>query len=231
MSRIQWSDSERNLVGAALKIILRNNEHGNMRNAIDKAQEVLPQDRRRNIASITQIPWINEFINTSDEDIPHQTGVSVGQSLVDQVAAKVTPILEAVLEKILTEEVIQAAMDRAVAGYLANLNNTPSPSKSIEAKKIKKKKMVVINMLKSQFNILNSEFKDVYDMILWTDGENGYQQLRGLAQTADKIYGMTSFMRHSVDSFLAVAAKDKYVRFTGGMSSLKNILEQEYCNS
>lgn len=101
----------------------------------------------------------------------------------------------------------------------------------INSAKDKKPLVILINLLPDQYNEIVSEFGEIYDIRNWVDGQDSISALKSLASRATKIYGMTDKMKHRVDKTVSNINLANYVRFSGGISTLKRLLNEHYCNS
>lgn len=160
--------------------------------------------------------------------------------IVKSVVLGLTPHLERIIEEKLSSVQIQSAIDNATVAYLMNLGKahkveaTPTaqtpvvPDARVVAKK-DLKRVVLINLLPAQFNDVSREYGELFDLVLWSAGDSSLQALKAHANNAYRIYGMVDHMKHNVDKVVSGIAGKRYIRYTGSTSTLKSLLEKEYC--
>lgn len=90
------------------------------------------------------------------------------------------------------------------------------------------KKILIFNLGSAALNNLKNEFENIYDISIWKDRTNISNILKSNLDFYYKIYGATDFMPHNIDTYLKENVGDKYVRFTGSVSTLKSLLEELY---
>lgn len=243
MSHTHWTLKEQTLLAEACAGLLKSQVAKTSLQAVRIAQELLPADRRRNITTLSLVPWLKESVaavqnkqvlatkNSEVEKAKTITEIPV-DDLVQRIIKGLTPHLEKIVTEKLSSAKIQSAMDSAMNSYLKELTGGMSAigkKAAVEASRSERKKVVLVNLLASQYEEVKSEYHELFDLVLWCDKDDSYTSLRTHASNAYRIFGMTDFMRHSVDKFLATHAKERYVRFTGGVSTLKKLIEHEYC--
>lgn len=236
MARISWTEVECSMMVEHCHLLLKSGECLTRMGAFKRAQEYLPFDRRRNITSVKQIPWLDAELDNLAARLKDERSTTVEtpvgdvevDSLIEKLSSKLAPMIATLVSEVLSPVRVQEAMNQAVSKYIHSLDSK-YPEVPPTVTKVVKPRVVLVNLLPTQFNDVKHEFHELFDLVHWIDGEDGYTKLRSHANTAHKIYGMTDFMKHSVDKFLSTNAKDRYVRFTGSVSTLKSLLEAEYC--
>jgi hypothetical protein len=243
MAHIHWTLKEQTLLAEACAGLLKSQVAKTNLQALRIAEELLPEDRRRNITTMSLVPWLQDSLalrksreQAASEKIEVANNRNITEipvdELVQRIIAGITPHLEKIVTEKLSSAKIQSAMDSAMNSYLKELTggmNAIGKKAAVEASRHERKKIVLVNLLASQYEEVKSEYHELFDLILWCDKDDSYTSLRTHASNAYRIFGMTDFMRHSVDKFLATHAKERYVRFTGGVSTLKKLIEYEYC--
>lgn len=243
MTKIRWTLKEQaTLVEACCRMLKSGVAESNLQ-AIRKAQGILVEGRRRDIITIGMVPWLEAAVRDRqaiEAEASRKADLERNRTVTDmpvdlllqKLIAGITPHIEQIVSKQLSAAKIQSAMDSAMATYLKELTGGMTAigkKAALAASKSERKKIVLVNLLNSQFNEIESEFKELFDFVLWCDKDDSYTTLKTHTANAYRIFGMTDFMRHSVDKFLSVNAKERYIRFTGGVSTLKGLIEHEYC--
>jgi len=174
--------------------------------------------------------WMDENGSWQEEEERNKFDQTI-DLFISKMEAKLSAVIESAIAKAMNDIIngdrIQIAMNLAMKEYFDTLNLSSNENCS-PIRKVVKRKVVVVNLLASQFNEIRKDFDELFDLTLWKDGSDSYARLRSLCDSAYKIYGRIDFMRHAVDEFLTTNATSKYVRFTGGISTLKSLLETEY---
>lgn len=84
--------------------------------------------------------------------------------------------------------------------------------------------MVVSGLFPQQANIINREFPQLDLRFVGTNKESTALLAEKIA-SANTVIGITNFMRHKQDDILKRHAN--YIRITGGMSTLREVLRKE----
>lgn len=87
-----------------------------------------------------------------------------------------------------------------------------------------KPRILVAGLLASQAGEVSKELADKVELKFWSTDESK-EMLRILAKNCQVAVGVTNFISHSADSSLKSLAP-KYVRYTGGVSKLKDKLRE-----
>lgn len=239
-TKIFWTSREQRFVATEARKAQAQDGNLSLLNAVRIAISSLPADRQRRLASLCLIPWIHTELREVDRlasleppvvEQPKAEVQAPGNDLLDQLLARLVTMLE---------PKIQIMIDQAVAKVAQNsvLSHAPSfptedldNSATIKATPQRKPVLLMLNLLPIQFNSIQKEYGDRFELRLWSDKESSAKQLKDLCSTAHKVYGMTKFMSHSVDSMASKAAGHNYIRFTGGVSALKRTMESTLLNS
>lgn len=237
---IYWTDKEKTDLAASTFAMLKKDPSLSEIQCLNLAQKALPPSRQRLIVSKQSIPWLFDElkilrnldfkrISNSETHIPVKPDAKPMESkpsvdlnkLFDELISRalksfiveITPIIEKAIES----KIKSLNLAETIAEYL----DTKPPE--IKLDKRKKKMVLLINLMPVQFADVSKEFSRVLDLKMWSD-EGGYDQLRSLCFSASRIYGMTDHMSHKIDGVIKNTNAGAYVRFSGGISTLKDML-------
>lgn len=163
------------------------------------------------------------------EKLPNQIAESVTRMLNDSdLAIHMMYLTDALKENTKT---MQALMQHR--GSLSEAQQVAAPASAIvetkeEAKERKRKLMIlIVNLLPIQFNEIQKQFGEYFDLRSWEGTKGSHTTLKALVGSAYKVYAGTDHIRHSDDTKLSKTAGDRYVRFTGSVSKLRSLLAAE----
>ena len=161
---------------------------------------------------------LNKIINSTVTEYKQPDFTEIKQSEI-KVNFDETKLIESIKEQL--DEFLTKQEMLALKNKIAENNTKPD----------KKPMVLLINLLPDQFNEIEKDFGELFDLRKWSDGKDSYGTLKSLASKATKIYGMTDKMKHHVDKTISNVNLPNYVRFTGGMTTLKKLLSEQFCNS
>jgi hypothetical protein len=138
-----------------------------------------------------------------------KTFESIILTAFDNAAKSVIPELEKRLQSIVN----------AVLIPISGQQTAPAIEKE------RKPKVLIAGLINSQIQIIEKKFKDHFDLRYWRS-EQSLKQLKSSIKSMDVILGFTGKLNHSADEIMAQS--DKYIRISGGMSSLEEELVKMY---
>ena len=161
------------------------------------------------------------------QKLPNQIAESVTRMLNDSdLAIHMMYLTDALKENTKT---MQALMQHR--SYLPEAVQVTPPATvetKEECKERKRKLMIlIVNLLPIQFNEIQKQFGEYFDLRSWEGTKGSHTTLKALVGSAYKVYAGTDHMRHSDDTKLSKSAGDRYVRFTGSVSKLRSLLAAE----
>lgn len=225
--RIYWDDNDKEILFRnALKCLERHPTKSPL-SIFKKAQEIaiqnkeLSHEKKRNIASLSVIPWFEPRLKEAIKNIKNpepeiiKVNKGIGEFSTDELLSEI--VKRALSDNI--KEIING-VSREIIGHIANINNQ---QKTIQAKTINKKKVFIIGLLDSQQAIISNEFGDCFDFTFMKDSMNG-DWIKQRASNADHTIIMTGFVSHSQHYSAKAAAGDKLIILNRGMFSLKEEL-------
>jgi hypothetical protein len=220
MRRVSWTHQEQQLLLDASARAISEGYVGTRLRAINQAQlEVLPENRRRKLAAITQLPWFEDGLKEALErrrkletelerpqeaDPPPAPTPSPGrlqealqgffQALRDEVLEEVQSILEARLGEALT----------------------------MVPKKQTKTSVLIVGLKGGQMEEIKRDFDGKFDLRFIGSAENKHQ-LRAMVTAANVTLGVTNFMNHAGESIIKDRSA-RYIPVDGGITRLKDAL-------
>lgn len=231
--RVRWTDEERaQLVNRAAQL-LHQKQVFSIRDALTKAQEALPRDRRRSIAALTQVPWFVDSVPAKVKELDHQQTKAVEeevqqavQSVEQQARERLEDQIAQFLGKILAKALSNAikSPELAVMFQPPAINHEPLRHRLVQHRKEKLPRVVVAGLLNSQTKVVESGFNDRLDLRFWSKDQSP-DTLKSMLSHADAAVGMVSFLAHSHDSILK-ASKVPYTPVSGGVTQIKQALER-----
>jgi hypothetical protein len=232
--RIRWTIEEQHiLIEATAQIIFEKNALS-LREAFNKAQKKLPPGRNREIAALSQVPWLTDAVpirlkeleknnaQNWEERITQATEEARAQGKAEGEAQFITAAGD------LLAKILEAAMQHpslAQMFYRPVDSATPAQGQGVpRSTKAKKFRVVVAGVLNGQARKIEETFKDKLDLRFWTKDQST-DTLRSLLHQADAAIGMVGFLAHSHDGILK-ASKVPYYPVSGGVTAIKQALEQ-----
>lgn len=231
--RVRWTDEERAVLIEQAANLIHCKQVFSLRDALVKSQEVLPKDRRRNIAALTQVPWFVESVPAKVKELDHQHTKAVEEEvqqavqsseqkareqLEDQIAQYIGKILARALSSAIKSP------ELAVLFHPPPINHEPMRFRLVQHRKEKLPRVVVAGLLNSQTKVVESGFNDRLDLRFWSKDQSP-DTLKSMLSHADAAVGMVSFLAHSHDSILK-ASKVPYTPVSGGVTQIKQALER-----
>lgn len=217
--KIRWSFEERTLLQKRVNELYAENSNWEMFAALKEAQKSLPAERRRDLNSISQAPWIikpviqPKVIRPIKEELPQleptppkSIEVQLKELLVEYVSGIVTEVLTQV-----RKEVISTAIEK-----------TPKSPISIELPS--KKKVYVYGLLPSQSNEIRKAFDNLLELRFGKD--ESPIKIKSGCQWADSVFLMTKFIPH--DEYYTIKNYSNVKHINGGVSELKVELEDYF---
>jgi hypothetical protein len=234
--RIRWTIEEQHLLIEATAQIIFEKNALSLREAFNKAQKKLPPARTREIAALSQVPWLTDSVparlkeleannaQTWEQRIAQATREAKEQGIAEGEAQFVAAA-GALLAKIL----IAAFNTPDLAGIFSRLPEVAATPPSVgngvsRSTKAKKVRVVVAGVLNGQARKIEETFGDRLDIRFWTKDQST-DTLRSLLHQADAAIGMVGFLSHSHDGVLK-ASKVPYYPVSGGVTAIKHQLEQ-----
>lgn len=138
-------------------------------------------------------------------------------------------IKDAVNESILNEETLVNILSSVIEKqFQMNVFKQAQEDFEVDTERKDLKKILVFSLGSAALSSLRNEFKDIYNISIWKDRNNISNSLKANYDNYYRIYGSTDTMSHNLDGYLKDNFDDKYIRYTGGASSLKKLLEALY---
>lgn len=107
---------------------------------------------------------------------------------------------------------------------------TPAPSASPIPPTPPKPRITIVGLLANQQQMILSEYNEVFDLKMFhTDDAQG-SSFRAAAENSAAVFTMVSFINHTVENVIK-SMKGKVIRVTGGMTSLRDKLNDYFINS
>lgn len=236
MSRVRWSPEEQLLLIETGARAMKNKDVFSIREALAKAQEQLPKERRREIAALAQVSWfveavpkklkeleqeqvstIEEKVTQAAEEARRLARLEVEDELVSKAGALISRILVAVLRDPELRSLLNPSQG---VSYAPAPRHSPYPTGESRAKK---PRVVVAGALNDQAKHLETLFGQKLDIRFWSKDQSN-DTLKSMLKNADAAVGMVGFLSHAHDAVLK-ASKVPYQPVSGGVSQVKQALE------
>jgi len=236
LSRVRWSPEEQNLLVETAAQVMKAKEVFSMRDALAKAQEALPADRRRVILALSQIPWFIDGVPTKLKELEkaqvNNLEVQIAQAVdtasaqaKDQVeqewVAKAGALLSKILVAALQDPTLRQLLMPGVSVPSYQPTHNPLPR---GAAREKKPRVVVAGALNDQARHLETTMGQKLDLRFWSKDQSA-DTLKSMLKNADHAVGMVGFLSHSHDGILK-SSKIPYHPVSGGVSQVKQTLEE-----
>lgn len=239
VTRVRWSPEEQAVLVETAATALRNKDVFTMREALAKAQEALPANRRRDILSLTQIPWFIDGVPAKVKELEKMQVVNLEDQVAkaaEEASAKARIACEQeMISKagaLLAQLLVAALQDQELRSLLGtiqpSLGTTPSipshnplPRGSAREKKLR---VVVAGALNDQARHLETTMGQKLDLRFWSKDQSA-DTLKSMLKNADACVGLVGFLAHSHDGILK-SSKIPYHPVSGGISQVKKTLEE-----
>lgn len=235
LSRVRWSPEEQAVLINTAAMAMKNKDVFSMRDALEKAQEQLPGDRRRMIAALSQVPWfidgvpkkVKELEKEQTTDLATEVAKAVDEAnlrarleIENELISKAGALLSRILVAALQDQTLrQLLMPGAATSYQPNHN--PLPRGAVREKK---PRVVVAGALNDQARHLETTMGQRLDLRFWSKDQSA-DTLKSMLKNADAAVGMVGFLAHSHDGILK-SSKIPYHPVSGGISQVKRTLEE-----
>lgn len=237
--RIRWTPEEQlSLIEETAQVLFIKNALS-LREAFNKAQLKLPVHRRREIAALSQVPWLTDAVPKRLAELKQSALDSVEKRIIEAHDAAVAKGAAEFEEKLvsaagdfLAKVLISALKHPELALVFYRQPETEESNVSpnvrlqtvVKAVRQKKAKVIVAGVLNGQAKKLEESFKDKLDIRFWTKDQST-ETLRGMLKQADAAIGMVGFLAHSHDGILK-ASNVPYYPISGGVTAIRQKLEQ-----
>ena len=238
VSRVRWSPEEQALLIETAATAMKNKEVFSLRDALAKAQDALPRDRRRDIAALSQVPWFIDnvpkklkeleevHVNTLESQITEAVEAADQKAraeVEDELIRKAGALLSKILVAALQDPTLRLLLS-PTPGYAAtpqHVQHNPMPR---GASREKKPRVVVAGALNDQARHLETTMGNKLDLRFWSKDQSA-DTLKSMLKNADAAVGMVGFLSHSHDGILK-SSKIPYHPVSGGVSQVKRTLEE-----
>lgn len=223
--RVYWDDEEKQIILNKVFELRMQFPEENLTSLLNRAQEILSEDRRRNILSATAMcPWLVDALTQKFIDYKVDKGRIHVQSIE---VPRLVSLEEQPLENLIVATAKKFAEDLDdIKKLMINLqSNIFAISKQMNIENQKKKKIknapkktvTIIGLISDQINHLQERYGGRIDLRYLSTNSNTTQ----VPKKTDYIILMTKFMNHSWQDFVF----NKYDRKTifycdGGMTKL-----------
>lgn len=237
-SKIRWDSNERDFLSTKVAEAVYLNPELDLIRALREAQKSLPANRRRKLStiSIIQLKWLELLVNSRLLELEKEAR-EIAERKEKEREREMEPLQS--IENATMEELFHEILKRAVpmlARELAPIvRDAVFEARAYDksdfvkpAEKVRLKKVLIIGLLPKQANEIDRSFNDVLD-IKFLSGAN-QAQIKNAAAGADAIFAHTDHMNHSAEAAARSTAK-KYIRVSGGLTSLKDAIENYYLES
>lgn len=235
VTRVRWSPEEQaELINVGAQA-LKNKDVFTIREALSKAQESFPAERRREIAALSQVAWFVEAVPKRVKELEKEQTVDLesevakaaaeaSQKARDQVLEEMIASAGALLSKIL----VAALQDQTLRNLLVphapssyQPSHNPLPRGAVREKK---PRVVIAGALNDQARHLETTMGQKLDLRFWSKDQSS-DTLKSMLKNADAAVGMVGFLSHSHDGILK-SSKIPYHPVSGGISQVKKTLEE-----
>jgi hypothetical protein len=238
VSRVRWSPEEQAQLVELAAAAMKNKEVFSLRDALAKAQDAIPKDRRRDIAALSQVPWFIDGVPKKLKELEEVHVTSLESQIAEAVeAANLKARLEieaelvnkagALLSKILVAALQEPALRLLLVPTHINTPIAHQPAHNPMprgASREKKPRVVVAGALNDQARHLETAMGNKLDLRFWSKDQSA-DVLKSMLKNADAAVGMVGFLSHSHDGILK-SSKIPYHPVSGGVSQVKRTLEE-----
>jgi hypothetical protein len=233
--RIRWTPEEQQFLIEETAHLLFAKNALSLREAFNKSQKKLPVARQREIAALTQVPWLTDAVPPRLKELE----VDNNQTWEARVAAATLEAREqgrqdgeaafiATAGALLAKILLSALQHPDIAAYFSHQPAAaagPVAGNPIaKTTKPKKHRVIVAGVLNAQAKKIEEAYKDKLDLRFWTKDQSS-ETLRSMLHQADAVVGMVGFLSHSHDGILK-ASKIPYIPVSGGVTAIKQALER-----
>jgi hypothetical protein len=251
--RVTWTSSEKRKIAEHVYEQLKLNNRLSLVTAVNNAQkEVLIKDRQRTINWLGHVKFLEQELSSIQRERDHAAGGKFAEPApttdetpaIDETSVDLTSLTTDVLISALVGRVVDTVTTQVLDAVRVELQDqlselttkllsglqlqvVPMSVQTPVVSKEKRKRIVLVRLKPIQFNEVEKHFGHIFDLRLWDESTGTHQQLQSMCQSAHKIYGMTGFMSHAQDAAVVAANRKAYVRFTGGVTRLLDLLREE----
>jgi len=237
VSRVRWSPEEQALLIETAATAMKNKEVFSLREALEKAQEQMPKDRRREIAALSQVPWFIDGVPKKLKELEEVQVSSLESQIAEAVEAanqrariEIEGELVSKAGALLSKILVAALQDPTLRMLLAptpvigatpqHVQHNPMPR---GASREKKPRVVVAGALNDQARHLETTMGQRLDLRFWSKDQSS-DTLKAMLKGADAAVGMVGFLSHAHDGIIK-SSKIPYHPVSGGVSQVKRTLE------
>lgn len=233
--RIRWTPEEQQFLIEETAHILFAKNALSLREAFNKAQKKLPVGRAREIAALSQVPWLTDLVPPRLKELELNNNATWEAKLEaatlearergrqDGEAAFI-----ATAGGLLAKIILSALQHPEIAAYFTQQPaqvTAPSVGNGVaKTTKVKKSRVIVAGVLNAQARKIEDLYKDKLDIKFWTKDQSS-DTLRSMLHQADAAIGMVGFLSHSHDGILK-ASKIPYFPVSGGVTAIKQTLDR-----
>lgn len=234
VARVRWTDSELAQV-ATQAVQLRINRAGELSKieAVRKAQEVLPPERRRPLTNTANAARVLQAMQRVEPQVraAHQTAVKMAieaehmqvQAPADPVMAAITAIASELAARV--AEIVTSALMAKVHEAIADAGRRRAGEAIAERKQ---RRVLVARLLPNQAGLLREEFGQLFDLRVLTQ-DAPLASLCSQAVQSDDVIILTDFIGHADQYAVKAATRGRFHLVAGGMTSVREKLEELYC--
>lgn len=234
VSRVRWSPEEQAQLIEFAATAMKNKEVFSLRDALAKAQESMPKDRRRDIAALSQVPWFIDGVPKKLKELEEVQVNSLESQIADAVDAanekarmeieaelvsKAGALLSKILVAALRDPTLRMLLTPNAPSYIPNHNPMPRG-----ASREKKPRVVVAGALNDQARHLETTMGNKLDLRFWSKDQSS-DNLKSMLKGADAAVGMVGFLSHAHDGIIK-SSRIPYQPVSGGVSQVKQALEK-----
>jgi len=232
-SKVLWTDEEKKRLSFAVYYYLKVHPESSKLNAIKAVQSlVLPPSRVREFTSYTTVSaWLDpELDSLYSSDVKLNVDLELTKVPFEKIISELINRFDERVLNIIETKIIDKlnSLENMILNIKINSEEKPQPIEIISSSKpkpkIKKKKMLIVGLLHSQFNEIKLEYNEYFDIKGWSD-DSSIPKLKSMLTYIDHIFVMVSFISHSTDNIVAQSGKN-YTRISGGLSALKDELDK-----
>lgn len=236
VSRVRWSPEEQAQLIEFAATAMKAKEVFSLRDALEKAQEQMPKDRRRDIAALSQVPWFIDGVPKKLKELEEVQVSSLEQQIAEaveianqkarlEIEAELVNKAGALLSKILVvafkDPALRVLLAPGAVPSLSIPHHNPMPR---GASKEKKPRVVVAGALNDQARHLETTMGQKLDLRFWSKDQSS-DTLKSMLKNADAAVGMVGFLSHAHDGIIK-SSKIPYHPVSGGVSQVKRTLEE-----
>jgi hypothetical protein len=243
--RIRWSEEEKAKIVDRVFSMRQNDPESSLTSIIQRAQQQLPEERRRNIPSVKSIPWLAEAIKRrfaelrkAEQEIKSlKMAATTAQNNSEMLKARLNAMLEEAKSSALEEADVETllvvliekltAPNEALHGLIRRIealeqkvNRKPLPPSKIAAPAKKLPTILVVGMLGQQASRLRAQFQNAANLLFFAAGTTQS------VPKADAAVINAKFIPHKTQEFIQSQFKGKVYLTSGGISSVVDTIEK-----